>query len=203
MSEQEPTLKISLGGYDPTIVGRALDQITQTINRHFAERTRNLFFTDTPKNSLDKCSDCVWFHKRSRFCAVAPQNLTSLECDDRQLPELPTNLDYLEARSPERIALVREIAAKLEIDVDELERRLYRGWAKHPEDFGMTTRGLLLEVEKYGGYSIAQMELIGDGIRLQMDDAVPCLIASAIRKKVLAGRSFEEIMSWLLLPSCN
>lgn len=200
MSESRSTLRINLGKFDLTIVGHALDQITERINQSLGERICDLVLTDTtPKNNFDKCSDCVWFHKTTNFCAVAPQNLTSSECGDHQLPELPTNLDYLEARSPERITLVQELATKLEIDFDELEHRLYQGWAKHPEDFGMTTRGLLLEVEKYGGYSIAQIELIGDGIRLQMDDAVPCLIASAIRKKVLAGRSFDEIMYWLVL----
>lgn len=196
-------LKINLGNCDPTIVSRAFNRIAETIDRHFEARNRSLFFTNTPKTSFNKCNECVWFHKKTQFCAVAPQNLTRSECDDRQLPEIPSNLDYLEARSPERITLVRELASKLEIDFDGLEHRLYQGWAKHPEGFGMTTRGLLIEIEKYGSYSIAQMELIGDGIRLQMDDAVPCLIASAIRKQVLAGRSFGEIMSWLLLPNCD
>lgn len=203
MTELKPTLKINLDQFDPTVINRALDRITETIGCYFAERTRSLFVTDPLKTTFDKCGDCVWFHKGTKFCAVAPQNLTSFECGDRQLPESPTNLDYLEARSPETIALVQELAEKLGIDLKELERRLYQGWVKHPGAFGLATQGLLIEIEKYGGYSIAQMELIGDGIRSQMDNGIPSLIASAIRKKVLAGRSFDTIMSWLLLSNCS
>lgn len=202
MSESRPTLRINLGEFDPTIVGRAFDQITETIAHHFGERTRSLILTDTTKNCFDKCGDCVWFHKGTRFCAVAPQNLTSFKCDDRQLPEPSTKLNHLEARSPERIALVQELAEKLGLGADELERRFYQGWVEHSGDFGMTTRGLLIEIERLNGYSIAQMELIGDGIRLN-GDIVPCMIAIAIRKKILAGQTFEEIMRWLLLANTN
>ncbi len=200
MSEHE---RISLVGYDPTIVSRAFDRIREIIASHFAERTHNLIVVGTLKNSFDKCGDCVWFHKGTRFCAVAPQNLTSFECADRQLPEPVTNLNYLEARSPEIIVLLQELAEKLEIGADTLERRLYEGWVKHPEAFGMTTRGLLAEIERYGDYSIAQIELIGDGIRLNIEHTIPCLIAGAIREKILAGQTFEEIMHWLIPPNNN
>lgn len=203
MSEQEPILRIRLTGYDPTIISRTLDQITERINRHFETRTRSLFLPEEYKSSFDKCRDCVWFHQATKFCAVAPQNLTSFECGDRQLPGVPTNLDYLDARSPERIELVQSLAEKLEIDTITLERNLCQGWRKHPEAFGMTTRGLLLEIEKYGGYSIAQMELIGDAIRLNADHIVPCATAGAIRTKILTGQSFEEIIRWLLSTNSN
>ena len=203
MPKQELTLKIELGGYDPAIISRAFDQITETLNHHFEGRTRNLFFTEEPKSSFDKCRNCVWFHQSTKFCAVAPQNLLSSECGDRQLGKPPNRLNHLEVRSPERIALIQELAKKLEISADELERRLYEGWVKHPGSFGLTTRGLLIEIEKYSGYSISQTELIGDAIRLHMDATVPSLLASAIRKKILAGQSFEEIMYWLLSTNSN
>lgn len=182
---------------NPETFFRAIDQITERIDRHFADRVRELLYPTTPKNTFDKCKNCVWFHKTAKFCAVAPQNLTSLECGDRQLPEPNTDLTHLEARSPERIALVQELVENLEISADVLERNLYQGCVKHPGAFGLTTRGLLNEIETYGGYSIAQMELIGDGIRLN-GDMVSGMVAGAIRKKILAGRTFTEIMGWLL-----
>jgi hypothetical protein len=39
-------------------------------------------------NLLDKCRQCTWFHLQTKFCAVAPQNLASIECADRQPFEL-------------------------------------------------------------------------------------------------------------------
>jgi hypothetical protein len=127
---------------NPETFHRALNQITERVSQQFEDRVRALLHPTTPKNTFDKCGDCVWFHKKTRFCAVAPQNLTSFECGDRQLPELSTKLNHLEMRSPERITLVQKLAEKLEINADELERRLYEGWVKYPEDFRLTTRGL-------------------------------------------------------------
>jgi len=201
MPEPEPSTRVNLGDFDPTIIGRALNQITETISRHFETRTRSILFGSLHEGSLEKCKECVWFNKKVKFCAVAPENLTTFDCQERKVPEQPTNLDYMEARSPERIALLQDLAKNLKTDVAILEQKLYRAWAKHHERFGLTTCELLVDIEKLGSYSISQMELIGDGIRLNMDDMASCLIAAAIRRRILTGCSFDDVMIWLFSAS--
>jgi len=124
---------------------------------------------------------------------VTPQNLTSIECDGRQTPERSTNLDYLEARSPERIALIRDIAQKLDRNAEDIEREAYNSWAKHHEPFDRQTLEILAEIEKIGSYSIAQMELIGDCIRGSSEDFKHSSVcASEVKGMVAAGDEFHN-----------
>jgi hypothetical protein len=177
-------------------IAQAMATINQRISDHFNKSTRDLFIgSGLQQNPLNKCQDCVWFHKTAKFCAVAPKNLTSLECGDRQIPEPPENLDYLEARSPERIALIQELAQGLGIRSEMLEQKLFQGCLNTNEPFGLRTLGLLSEIETIGAYSIAQMELIRDGLRCGIGCAA---VAKTIKEMILKGCSFNDIMRWLL-----
>lgn len=181
------------------VVQSALDEISEVITQRFEASTRILF--DLP-NPIDKCRDCLWFHRETGFCAVAPQNLTTIDCDERQLSEPPASLDYLEARSPERIALIRYIARKLDREEEILERKLYSAWAKHPESFDELTLTILAEVEKIGGYSIAQMELIGDCIRGSSEDfRYSHARALEVKDMTAAGDEFHNVIYRILLMS--
>jgi hypothetical protein len=180
---------------------RAIDAINETINIVMSQRISNLFLSEGV-NPLNKCRDCTWFHLQSKFCAVAPQNLTKIECGDRKVPELssiPDRLDYLEARSPERIALVQDIARRFGRNSEELERKFHEAWAQNPRPFDRETIKILAEIEIIGGYSIAQMELIGDGIRGATQRFPLHTHALDVKNMVLTGHEFHNIIYRMLL----
>jgi len=123
-----------------------------------------------------------------------PQNLT-IECGERQTPERSTSLDHLEARSPERIALIRDIAQKLDRNAEDIERKAYSSWVKHHKPFDRQTLEILAEVEKIGSYSIAQMELIGDCIRGSSEDFKHLSVcALKVKGMITAGDEFHNII---------
>jgi hypothetical protein len=180
---------------------KALDTINERINEIMSQRTSNLFLSGVI-DPLDKCRDCTWFHLHSKFCAVAPQNLTNTECKDRKTPELSSSidrLDYLESRSPERIALVRDVARRIGRSPEELERKFHEAWAKNPGSFDRQTIEILAEIKKIGGYSIAQVELIGDGIRGASQRFTTHAHALDVKNIVLAGHEFHDIIYQMLL----
>lgn len=185
---------------------RALDTINETINKTMSQKISDLFLLRV-LNPLDKCKDCTWFHPRSKFCAVAPQNLANTECTDRKAPELSSSLDridYLEARSPERIALIQDIATKVGRNSEELERKFHEAWLRNPGSFDWQTIEVLIEIKKIGGYSMTQMELIGDGIRGASQRFTSHTHALDVKQIVLAGHEFHNIIYRMLLaqPGC-
>ena len=185
-------------------IAQTMVTINQRISDYFNRSTRDLLIgSGFQQNPLNKCQDCAWFNKTASFCAVAPKNLTSLECGDRQLPEPPENLDYLDARSPERIALIQDLAQKLDMEPETLEQKLFQGWLNNNEQFRSKTFGLLSEIETIGDYSIAQMEIIRDGIGLNTTKSVfhSYLVANRLKEKILAGCNFDGVMRWLFLAS--
>jgi hypothetical protein len=180
---------------------RALNTINERISQIMSQRTSNLFLSGVI-NPLDKCRDCTWFHLQSKFCAVAPENLAKTECADRKVHEPFSSLDrfdYLEARSPERIALVRDVARIIGRNSEELERKLHEAWAQNPEPFDRETMRILAEIEIIGSYSISQMELIGDGIRGVSQRFALYIHASDVKDMVLAGHEFHNIIYRMLL----
>ena len=193
---------------EPAIAGKIAEAMA-TINQtgYSCKSIRDLRISSGLwQNPLNKCQDCAWFNKTANFCAVAPKNLTSLECGDRQLPEPSENLDYLNARSPERIALIQSLAQKLDIEPEMLEQKLFQGWLKNRELFNSTAKSELfktqiMEIKTLGTYSIAQMELIRDAIGCDRN-SVPLLhtylIVNRIKGKILAGCDFDDIMRSLL-----
>jgi hypothetical protein len=101
--------------------------------------------------------------------------------------------------NPEFDRLLEETAQKLYLDPIVLHKSLQDAWFNNRDRFDDSTLNILWEIEKLGGYSIPQLELIGALIRKNLNLMSSHRCMTIVKDKILDGYSFEQVIDWLIL----
>jgi hypothetical protein len=170
---------------------KALTTINEIVARRFQEKIHNLLSASDP---LDKCKSCAWFHRETKFCAVAPQNLINFECTDHQVFDV-----HLQSLNPEYDNLLEQTTQTIDINTTELRNKLQNGWYDDRNCFDEATLNVLWAIESAGNYSITKMELMSDAIRVKSNTKLSTEdTAKHILYLISINRPFAYIMRWIL-----
>lgn len=89
--------------------------------------------------------------------------------------------------------LLEQTAQSIDIDVTILRNKLRDAWYSDRNRFDEATLNVLWEIERTGGYSIAQTELIADAIRATTESKLSSeTTAKHVLHLISVGESFDR-----------